>query len=50
MTIAYEAAAGDRPIGMADVIRAIGQEYRKLGRLCLEAEFGAVLPAAATYR
>jgi hypothetical protein len=23
-----------------DVIRAIAQEYRKLGRLCLEAEFG----------
>jgi SpoVK/Ycf46/Vps4 family AAA+-type ATPase len=40
VTIAYEAAAGDRGIGMADVIRAIGQEYRKLGRLCLEAEFG----------
>ena len=25
---------------MTDVIRAIGEEYRKLGRLCLEAEFG----------
>jgi hypothetical protein len=40
VTIAYEAAAGERPVGMVDVIRAIAQEYRKLGRLCLEAEFG----------
>ena len=40
VTIAYEAAAGDRAIVMTDVVRAIGQEYRKLGRLCLEAEFG----------
>jgi SpoVK/Ycf46/Vps4 family AAA+-type ATPase len=44
VTIAYEAAAGDRPVRMADVIRAIGQEYRKLGRLCLEAEFGEYFP------
>jgi hypothetical protein len=25
---------------MADVILAVGEEYRKLGRLTLEAEFG----------
>jgi hypothetical protein len=28
---------------MADVIAAVGQEYRKLGRLVLEREFGAYL-------
>jgi Winged helix domain, variant/ATPase family associated with various cellular activities (AAA) len=44
VTIAYEAAAGDRPAQMADVVRAIGQEYRKLGRLTLEAEFGEYFP------
>jgi len=48
VTIAYEAAAGDRAVGMADVIRAIGSEYRKLGRLCLEAEFGAYFPLLRT--
>ena len=40
VTAAYFAAAGDRPIGMIDLIRATEREYRKLGRLTLEAEFG----------
>lgn len=40
VTVAYHAAAGGRPITMADLVRAVGEEYRKLGRLCLEAEFG----------
>jgi ATPase family associated with various cellular activities (AAA) len=39
-TAAYLAAAADRPIGMPAVISAIQQEYRKLGRLVLEREFG----------
>ena len=30
----------DRPVAMADLIRATEREYRKLGRLCVEAEFG----------
>jgi hypothetical protein len=29
---------------MTDVIAAVGEEYRKLGRLCLEAEFGPYYP------
>jgi hypothetical protein len=29
---------------MADVIAAVGQEYRKLGRLVLEREFGEYFP------
>jgi SpoVK/Ycf46/Vps4 family AAA+-type ATPase len=38
---AYLAAADDRPLGMADLVRATGREYRKLGRLCVPSEFGA---------
>jgi hypothetical protein len=37
---AYLAAADDRPLSMADLIRATEREYRKLGRLTVEAEFG----------
>ena len=29
---------------MAELITAVGQEYRKLGRLVLEREFGAYYP------
>ena len=37
---AFLAAAEDRLITMVDLIRATAREYRKLGRLCVEAEFG----------
>jgi SpoVK/Ycf46/Vps4 family AAA+-type ATPase len=40
VTAAYLAAAEDRPATMADLIRATEREYRKLGRLTVEAEFG----------
>jgi len=40
VTIGYRVAAESRVVTMTDVIAAVGQEYRKLGRLCLEAEFG----------
>ena len=40
MTAAYLAAADDRVVSMADLIRATEREYRKLGRLTVEAEFG----------
>jgi SpoVK/Ycf46/Vps4 family AAA+-type ATPase len=39
-TAAYLAAGADREIGMAELISAVQQEYRKLGRLVLEREFG----------
>ncbi|MEO7587020.1 MAG: ATP-binding protein [Arachnia sp.] len=39
-TAAYLAAAAGTPVGMSDVIAAVEQEYRKLGRLVLEREFG----------
>jgi ATP-dependent 26S proteasome regulatory subunit len=40
LAAAYQASDGDRPVAMEDVVRATAGEYRKLGRLCVEAEFG----------
>lgn len=40
LTAAYLAADAGRAVAMADVIRAVQREYRKLGRLCLDSEFG----------
>ncbi|MGW6567982.1 ATP-binding protein [Streptomyces sp. NPDC054975] len=40
VTAAYLAAEAGRPLGMAQVVTAVLQEYRKLGRLVLESEFG----------
>jgi hypothetical protein len=37
---AYLAATEGRAVGMRDLIRATEREYRKMGRLCLQAEFG----------
>ena len=37
---AYLAAEAERPLQMSDLIGAIAREYRKMGRLCLEREFG----------
>lgn len=39
-TAAYLAAAAGRPVQMGDLVAAVQQEYRKLGRLVLEREFG----------
>jgi len=39
-TAAYLAAGNDGAIGMPELISAVQQEYRKLGRLVLEREFG----------
>jgi ATPase family protein associated with various cellular activities (AAA)/winged helix domain-containing protein len=44
ITAAYLAAAAGTPVGMPEVIAAVGQEYRKLGRLVLEHEFGEYRP------
>ena len=38
---AFRAADGDRSLAMADLVRETAREYRKLGRLCVEAEFGS---------
>jgi SpoVK/Ycf46/Vps4 family AAA+-type ATPase len=40
LTAAYLAAAEGRHVGMADLVRAVEREYRKLGRMCVASEFG----------
>jgi Winged helix domain, variant/ATPase family associated with various cellular activities (AAA) len=40
LTAAYLAAEADRPVCMADLIHGTEREYRKLGRLTVESEFG----------
>ena len=51
-TAGYLAAGNSGPIGMPELISAIQQEYRKLGRLVLEREFGQYYsrPAPAATR
>jgi Winged helix domain, variant/ATPase family associated with various cellular activities (AAA) len=43
VTAAYLAAAEGRPVTMADLVTAVYQEYRKLGRLVRAEEFGGLL-------
>ncbi|MBN0047603.1 ATP-binding protein [Streptomyces actuosus] len=40
VTAAYLAAESDVPLTMRQLVTAVAQEYRKLGRLVLESEFG----------
>jgi hypothetical protein len=40
VTAAYMAATANREVSMIDLVRGVGREYRKLGRLCLPQEFG----------
>jgi hypothetical protein len=44
---AYLAAAAGLPVGMAQLVQATGREYTKLGRLCVESEFGPYFPMVA---
>ncbi|MET8578534.1 ATP-binding protein [Streptomyces sp. NPDC005012] len=46
VTAAYLAAETGTPLTMGQLITAIAQEYRKLGRLVLESEFGPHLAVA----
>ncbi|WP_318202316.1 ATP-binding protein [Streptomyces sp. SCL15-4] len=46
VTAAYLAAESGAPLTMSQVVTAIAQEYRKLGRLVLETEFGPYLASA----
>ncbi|MFF9244135.1 ATP-binding protein [Streptomyces sp. NPDC014776] len=46
VTAAYFAAESGAPLTMHTLVTAIAQEYRKLGRLVLEGEFGPYLQAA----
>jgi SpoVK/Ycf46/Vps4 family AAA+-type ATPase len=45
LTAAFLAADADRPVAMRDLIRGTELEYRKLGRLTVEDEFGPYLAA-----
>jgi hypothetical protein len=47
VTAAYLAAEAGRPVSMAHLVGAVAREYRKLGRLCLEREFGPYLELVA---
>jgi hypothetical protein len=40
ISVAYAASANGRPVAMADIVAAVGREYRKLGRLVVASEFG----------
>jgi hypothetical protein len=46
ITAAYLAAEAGQPVGMTQLVGAVGREYRKLGRLTLESEFGRYLDLA----
>ncbi|MFF9911652.1 ATP-binding protein [Streptomyces sp. NPDC013457] len=48
VTAAYLAAEAGRPLGMPQLASAVLQEYRKLGRLVLESEFGPWLRSEQT--
>jgi hypothetical protein len=48
VTAAYLAAAEGRSVAMADLIRGTDREYRKLGRLTVEAEFGKYFDLVAS--
>ena len=47
LAAAYTAAAGQGKVGMPELINATKAEYRKLGRLCSEAEFARYYPLVA---
>jgi SpoVK/Ycf46/Vps4 family AAA+-type ATPase len=40
LAAAYLAATQERAVGTPDLIRATEREFRKLGRLCVESDFG----------
>ncbi|MFW6695764.1 ATP-binding protein [Streptomyces sp. MAR4 CNX-425] len=46
VTAAYLAAESGGPLTMGQLVTAVAQEYRKLGRLLLEGEFGPYLAVA----
>ncbi|MEU7467357.1 ATP-binding protein [Streptomyces sp. NPDC044984] len=48
VTAAYLAAESGEPLTMRQTVTAIAQEYRKLGRLVLESEFGPYLADAVS--
>ncbi len=49
LSAAYVAAESGQPVTMAVVIRSLAREYRKLGRLCTESEFGPYWPLVSDW-
>jgi SpoVK/Ycf46/Vps4 family AAA+-type ATPase len=47
LSAAYAAAETGEPVTMAVVVRCLAREYRKLGRLCTESDFGRYWPLVA---
>jgi hypothetical protein len=45
LTAAFDAAEKDTSLSMQHLVHAVASEYRKLGRLCVEPEFGSYLGA-----
>ncbi len=43
VTAAFLAAGAGASVGMAELVRAVEREYRKMGRLCTASEFGPYL-------
>ena len=43
LAAAYDAASREESVGMAHLVRATAREYRKLGRLCTDEDFGPYL-------
>lgn len=48
VTAAYLAADENQPVSMTHLIKATEREYRKMGRLCVEDEFGPYFPLVAS--
>jgi SpoVK/Ycf46/Vps4 family AAA+-type ATPase len=48
VTAGYLAAEAGRPVSMVHLVGAVAREYRKLGRLTLEREFGPYLELATS--
>jgi hypothetical protein len=48
VTAAYLAAEDGQPISMQHLVRSVQSEYRKMGRLVLQSEFGEYYPLLAT--
>lgn len=44
LAAAYAAAADGRMVTMAHVVRAVRREFQKMGRVCVEADFGPYFP------
>jgi hypothetical protein len=47
LAAAFLAADAGEPVGMEHVVRATRREYQKMGKVCVEADFGPYFPLVA---